>query len=251
MVHLLPLPGAPAWGGSVSAVIERALADASALEAAGLDGLLVENYQDIPFHPESVPPETVAAMAVCVREVVRCSRLPVGVNVLRNDAGAAMSIAHAARARFIRVNVHTGVAVADQGLLTGRAHHTRRLRQHLGAEVAVFADVWVKHAAPFPGTDLEQTAEDAFRRGLADALIVSGKGTGKHTDLANVDLVKAAVPEAPVLIGSGITPENAAEALAIADGAIVGSSLARGGTAGAGVDPERAVALIRALRAGG
>lgn len=249
MVHLPPLPGAPRWGGSMDAVLERAVADARALEEGGLDGVMVENYGDVPFYHEAAPAETVAALAVCVREVVRSTRLPVGVNLLRNDGPGAMGIACAAGARFIRVNVHTGVVAADQGLLQGRAHETVRLRQWLGIDVAIFADVWVKHATPFPGSEIEDAAEDTVRRGLADALIVSGKGTGKSTDLARVEMVKRAVPEAPVLIGSGITPENVSEALAIADGAIVGSSIARGGVAGNGIDPARAASLIEALRA--
>lgn len=248
MVHLQPLPGAPGWGGSMDAVMDRALADAAALTAAGFDGLLVENYGDVPFFHEHVPSETVAALAVCVREVVRTTCLPVGVNLLRNDAEGALAVAHAAGARFIRVNVHTGVMAADQGLLTGRAYETLRLRQWLGANVAIFADVWVKHATPFPGSEVAQAAEDTYRRGLADALVVSGQGTGKATDLERIRLVKEAVPEAQVLIGSGLTPETAVEALAVADGAIVGSVLERGGNAGAGVDPDRAAALIRAVR---
>jgi uncharacterized protein len=253
MVHLLPLPGSPGWFGALDQVLERALTDAATLERAGFDGLLVENYSDVPFYPSAVPPETLAAMAVCVREVVRSTRLPVGVNLLRNDASGALSIAAAAGARFIRVNVHTGVMVTDQGTLTGGAHETLRLRARLAPgrppEVAIFADVWVKHAAPFPGVALEQAAEDTFRRGLADALIVSGTGTGKPADLARVVRVNAAVPEAPVLIGSGVTAETVAAVMAVGDGAIVGSALAHGGVAGAGVDPDRAAALISALRA--
>ena len=163
MVHLSALPGSPRWGGSMDAVLERALADAAALEAAGFHGLMVENYADVPFYPDTVPPETVAAMAVTVREVARNTRLAVGVNLLRNDACGALAVAHAAGARFIRVNVHTGVMAADQGLLAGRAHETLRLRRRLDAPVAVFADVWVKHAAPFPGMTLEQAAEDGLQ----------------------------------------------------------------------------------------
>lgn len=251
MVHLLPLPGSPRWGGSMTAVIERAVADASALEAAGFDGVLVENYLDAPFYPERVPVETATALAVCAREVVRSVRVPVGVNVLRNDAEAALAVALAAGGRFVRVNVHTGAMLADQGLLTGRAHETLRLRGRLGGEgIALFADVWVKHAVPLPGADLQRTAEDTFYRGLADALIVTGPGTGRATDPERVTLVREAVPEAPVLVGSGVTAEVAARVLAVADGAIVGSAVQRDGRAGQGVDPERAAAFVRAARAG-
>lgn len=248
MVHLAPLPGSPRWGGSLDAVLERALADARVLQEAGLDGVVVENYCDVPFYPESVPAETVAAMAVCVREVVQAVSIPVGVNLLRNDGPGAVAIAVVTGARFVRINVHTGMMATDQGFLSGRAYETTRLRQRLNAEVAIFADVWVKHATPFPGAELEQAAEDAFHRGLADALIVTGSGTGKATDLARVELVKRAVPEAPVFIGSGLAAENAISALAIADGAIIGSSICRGGVAGTGIDAERARALLRAVR---
>lgn len=248
MVHLAPLPGSPGWGGSMEGVVQRAVADAAALAEAGFDAVLVENYNDVPFYPDQVPPETVAAMSVCVREVVRAAGVPVGVNMLRNDAAAALAVATAAGGRFIRVNVHTGIMAADQGLLTGRAHETARARKALGADVLIFADVWVKHAAPFPGAELEQAAEDTFLRGMADALIVTGSGTGKETDLARVDLVRRGVPRAPVLVGSGVTPATAPQVLAVADGAIVGSAACRDGVAGTGVDPQRARALVEALR---
>lgn len=45
-------------------------------------------------------------MAAVTREIVKTTCLPVGVNALRNDAGAAMAIATATEAQFIRVNVH-------------------------------------------------------------------------------------------------------------------------------------------------
>src|SRR5438552_6829584 len=93
MVHLLPLPGAPLWAGSMDAVLDRAMTDAAALEDAGLDGLLVENYNDAPFYPESAPPETVAALAICVREVVRASGLPVRVDLLRSYAAGGPGVA--------------------------------------------------------------------------------------------------------------------------------------------------------------
>ncbi|MFN3652093.1 MAG: BtpA/SgcQ family protein [Armatimonadota bacterium] len=251
MVHLLPLPGAPRWAGSMDRVIERALADAAALEAAGFDGVLVENYNDVPFYPDRVPPETLAAVSVCVREVVRSVGLPVGVNLLRNDGEGAVAVAAAAGARFVRINVHTGVMAADQGLLTGRAHETLRLRARLGADVAIFADLWVKHAVPLGGGTPEQAAEDLYRRGLADALIVTGTGTGKQTDLSRVDLARRAVPDAPVLVGSGVRPETVAEVLAVANGAIVGTALSHQGAAGSGIDPERARAFAAAIRAQG
>src|SRR5207245_839512 len=99
---------------------------------------------------------------------------PVGVNVLRNDACAALGIAATVGAAFIRVNVHSGVAASDQGILEGRAAETLRLRDALGVPVAIWADVHVKHARPLDSEDVARAAEDAVERGLADAILVSG-----------------------------------------------------------------------------
>src|SRR5690606_24509935 len=248
MVHLPPLPGAPRSDGSMTGVLERALEDARALADGGVDGLIIENYLDAPFHPERVPPETIAAMAIVTAEVVRQVPVPVGVSVVGNVAAAAVATAAVAGGRFVRVNVHTGAMLTDQGWIEGRAHETLRLRARLGAPVAIVADVMVKHAVPPAGLDIAQAARDAWHRGLADGLIVSGGETGAATDPARALAVKRAVPEAPVWIGSGLTTENAAELLAHADGAIVGTAFARGGRAGTGIDPDRVRALLEVVR---
>jgi membrane complex biogenesis BtpA family protein len=230
------------------AVIDRALADAAALAEGGVHGLVVENYADVPFYPGRVPPETVAAMAVVALEVVAAARgLTVGVNVLRNDAAAAIAVAAAAGCAFIRVNVHTGAMIADQGWLLGEAHKTLRARARLACRVAIFADVFVKHAVPPAGLDAAAAARDTWERGLADALIVSGPATGAPVDAETLHVVRAAVPQAPLWIGSGITPDNARALLALANGAIIGSALQRGGVAGEGVEVERVRAVMRVL----
>lgn len=228
------------------AVLARAARDGEALAAAGFDGLLVENFQDAPFHKDEVPPETVAAMARAVALLVDSTGLPIGVNVLRNDARAAMAIAVATGARFIRVNVHSGAMWTDQGLVEGRADRTLRDRTRLSADVAILADIFVKHATPPAGASLEAAARDTWERGGADALVVTGPTTGGGADLDQVLLVKDAAPTAPVLVGSGVTVESVKDVLAVADGAIVGTSIALGGRAGAGIDPDRARALVRA-----
>lgn len=248
MIHLEALPGAPGWSGSMARVIERAVVDAGVLRDEGFDGLIVENYADVPFFPGRVPPETVAAMTAAVMEVVRATSLPVGVNVLRNDARAALAIAAVTGARFIRVNVHTGSMWTDQGLIEGRSAETLRSREALDVDVAVLSDVHVKHATPPPGSTIGGAAADAWLRGLADALVVSGAGTGEPTSPSDVAAVRAAVPDAPVLVGSGATPANVRTLLEAADGAIVGSSLMIEGRAGAGIDRARARAFLRAAR---
>jgi uncharacterized protein len=254
MVHLLPLPGAPRWAGSLDLVVERAIRDALALARGGMDGILVENYADVPFLKGRVGPETCAAMTRVALEVMRAlesdgfprATLPIGVNVLRNDPGTALAVAHATGCAFIRVNVHTGVAHTDQGTLEGDAAGTLRERSRLGADaIRIAADVHVKHATPPHGETLEQAARDARDRGLADILIVSGAGTGLPTDPDRLRRVRGAVPGAPLWVGSGVTPATVRETLTLADGVIVGSALQDGGIPGSPVDPARVEALVR------
>lgn len=249
MVHLLPLPGSPRWRGSMEEVVERALEDARALAAGGMDALLVENHGDVPFSRERVDAATVAAMARVITEVRRAVHLPVGVNVLKNDAQSALAVATATGARFIRVNVHTGAVVADQGIIQSDAAATLRCRRLLSADIKIFADVQAKHGAPLAPVEIEQEARDSVARGLADALVVSGKATGEATPLEDVKRVRSAIRETPLLVGSGVTPDTVAELLSVADGAIVGTFLKRDGRLGNPVDPERVKRLAEAARA--
>ncbi len=252
VVHLRPLPGSPRWGGSMDDVGARAVAEAGKLQEGGVDGVLVENFGDAPFYPGPVPPETVAAMAVVVREVVRQVALPVGVNVLRNDAAAALAVAVATGARFMRVNVHTGSMFADQGFLEGRAHETLRQRRSMGVPVAILADVLVKHASPPPGVTLEGAARDTWHRGLVDGLVVTGSATGEPVALEEIRRVQKALPEeARIWVGSGATPGTARKLQKEAFGMIVGSAFQAGGLAGGGVEVERVRAFMKALGRGG
>ena len=250
MIHLRTLPGCPG-AEPMSRVLDAALADARLLVESGFDGLMVENFGDGPFFSEQVPPITVAAMTRVVSSLRAAlgQRVQLGVNVLRNDAASALSIAAACAADAIRVNVHCGARVTDQGLITGRAERTIRLRQSLGAEqVAIWADVAVKHSAalgqPRP---LTEEVVELVERGKADAVIVTGSGTGRPVDLAELGRVRRAMPEgAALLVGSGVTAQSIAALLDIADGVIVGSSIKEGGVATAPVDPDRALALMAA-----
>jgi uncharacterized protein len=249
MVHVLPLPGSPRWTGSMADVLDRARADAAALADGGVDAVLVENYGDSPFLSGPVPAETVAALTaavVAVAEVAGRADLPVGVNVLRNDAAAALAIATATGASFIRVNVHTGGMLTDQGWIEGDAAGTLRLRQRLGSPVAILADVMVKHAVAPPGLDLTTAAREAWERGWADALIVSGAATGEPTDLEDVRRLRGLLPGARILVGSGVRAETVGAALREADGVIVGSALQVDGVAGRPVDPARVRRLVEA-----
>lgn len=249
VIHLLPLPGSPEWGGRMEPVLERAVEEAGILEAGGFDGLLVENFQDAPFYPGAVPPETVSAMTLAVSRIRQAVEIPVGINVLRNDADAALSVAVVTGAGFIRVNVHTGSMFTDQGLLQGEAHRTLRKRRALGASVSILADVLVKHATPPPGSVLETAARDAWFRGRADGIILTGTETGARVDVDEIRRVREALPSrGRIWVGSGATPETVEGLLQVADGIIVGSALQDQGRAGGGILPERVADFISAAK---
>jgi hypothetical protein len=249
VVHLRPLPGSPRWRGDMESVIEFAVNDARAYERGGAHALFIENFGDVPFTKGRVAPETIAAMAAAGRAIRQAVKLPIGFNVLRNDARAALALCAVCRGAFIRVNVHTGAMLTDQGLIEGNAHETLRYRQQICPRAQIFADVHVKHAVPLGNWTIEDAARDTVERGLADALIVSGAGTGLAAEIADVERVRRTAPSTKILLGSGTTLANVRDFLPAADGFIVGSSLKLGGKLSAPVDSNRVAALVRAIGA--
>jgi uncharacterized protein len=248
VVHLKPLPGSPRWGGNLNAAIEFAVADARAYERGGARAVFIENFGDVPFTKTNVGPETIAAMTAAGCAIRAAIKLPIGFNVLRNDARAALALCAACGGDFIRVNVHTGAMLTDQGLIEGDAHHTVRYRDRIRPGAQIFADVHVKHAVPLGDWTLEDSAHDTVERGLADALIVSGVGTGQAADIEDVERVHRACPKAKLLLGSGVNAANVKNYLRFADGVIVGSSLKRDGKLAKPVDTKRVAALAKAMR---
>jgi len=240
VVHLKALPGAPGFGGSMQEVLEFAGADARALLAGGCDGVIVENFGDTPFFRDSVPAETVASMSVAVREVCGVmGEQPVGVNVLRHDGRSALGICAATGSRFVRVNVLTGAAITDQGVIEGDAARLVRERERIARGVSVFADVHVKHATPMGQETIAHAARETIGRGRADGVIVSGRATGDPPDARILREVREVMDRGVLIVGSGLDAGNAKELMAIADAAIVGTALKVDGDVAEAVDVER------------
>jgi len=242
MLHLRPLAGSVNYiQGSESAILEAAFRDLYALESGGADGVIVENLADAPF-AVTAPPETVAMMSVVVHQLIEKSHIPVGVNVLRNDGHAALAIAAATGAAFVRVNVFCGVAFSDQGIVEGQARDLHWLRRSLGINTRIFADVHVKHAA-HPTTLVEAAIDN--ERNRPDAMIVSGIATGRRTSPDDLQTVKGAT-SLPVLVGSGVRLDNVST-YREADGFVVGTVLKEQAQVDAPVDVTRVRALADAI----
>jgi membrane complex biogenesis BtpA family protein len=252
MVHLPALPGSPrcdmdgGFGKAWSRIHSSVIADAKALAAGGVDAIMIENFGDVPFFPGNNPPHVLSLMTSIASSIRAETGKKIGINVLRNDGIAALAIAVASGASFIRVNVLSGARVTDQGVVEGAAHEIMRYRQQIGAgHVAVFADVQVKHSTPLgTAAPLGQDVDDLCKRALADGIIVSGSGTGKPVDLDSLRATKVAADKHPVFIGSGATLENVNEISRHADGLIVGTAFKRGGSLEAPVDASRVAAFM-------
>jgi membrane complex biogenesis BtpA family protein len=247
MVHVGALPGAPTYGGSMQPIVDAAVRDARALRDGGCDAIAFENFGDRPFFKDRVPAETIAALTRVIVEVAAEVTVPFGVNVLRNDAASAIAIAAATGAAFIRVNVHTGAMLTDQGIIEGRAAETLRTRAAIAPEVLIFADHMVKHAVPMVAIDEIQAAKDLRYRGFADGIIVSGAETGAEPHRGSVSALRDALTDVPILVGSGLTEANAG-AFADADAAIVGTSIKVDGRVEAPVDPDRVARVVAAFK---
>lgn len=251
MIHCPALPGSPRYAGATrESILSFCLRDAERLIEGGMHGLLVENHGDIPFSkPEDIGPETAAFMSVIADRVSREFDVPMGINVLANAPISAFAVAAASGASYIRVNQWANAYVANEGFMEGRAAEALRYRSLLRAEgIRVFADSHVKHGSHAIVADrsvVELTRDLAFFE--ADAVIATGQRTGDSAALDEIDTVCSAT-HLPVLVGSGMTPNNVATILERVDAVIVASCLKEGGVWWNPVDLDRVKAFVAAAQ---
>jgi membrane complex biogenesis BtpA family protein len=245
MIQLKPLPGGSRYtGASLESILDHALAEAAALSDAGFAYLMVQNLGDLPV-ARTASTVQVAWMTRIVDAVRRSSQLPVGLNLLENDAAAMFAVASAAEADFVRIKVFVGAMVTAAGIESGQAFEALRARSQWGAErVAIFADVHDRTAVPLATAGLADDVRAAFALGGADGIVLTGR-THQET-LSFLTTARAAFPRKPMLVGGGASSANVGELLALADGAIVSSALKRDGDLFGELDPERARAFINA-----
>jgi len=254
VVHLPAMPGDPRYeSGGFDGVYDFALRDADALIEGGADGIIVENFGSAPFwrgdRASRIPPHQLALMTRVVGELVTRCALPVGVNCLRNDVHSALGIAAATGAAFVRVNVHTGAYLTDQGVIEGEAAESLRYRGAIGAtHVKILADVLVKHAAPMAPLNISDAVKDTLHRGCADGVIVTGIATGGAVDEGELSEAAQAAGDEAVFVGSGLDPTRAQALAARLTGALVGTWLKQEGILEAPVDPRRVRSFADAVR---
>jgi membrane complex biogenesis BtpA family protein len=251
MVHVGALPGTPRHEAPVAHLASVAAEEARVLIEAGFDAVIIENMHDRPYvHGDRLGPEIVAGMTRVGTEVASAIQSPIGVQILSGGNRHALAVAQSIGGSFIRCENFVYAHVADEGLLAeAEAGALLRERRRLGAEyIGVWTDIKKKHASHALTADIgiEDAAHAAAFFG-ADGLIVTGAWTGRPADPGEARRAKEA-SGLPVLIGSGVTPENVAAMLDAADGVIVGSSIKHDGRWSNPVDPRRAEQLVRAAK---
>ncbi|MBX7245546.1 MAG: BtpA/SgcQ family protein [Candidatus Sumerlaeaceae bacterium] len=247
MIHVRALPGTPKSKLGVAEIVRLAAEEARVLAASGFDALIVENMHDLPYLKREVGPEITAAMTAVTGEIVSRVKIPVGVQILAGANKAALAVAKATGAGFIRAEGFVFAHVADEGLMESDAGGLLRYRRAIGADsIGVWADIKKKHSSHSITADvnLSETAHAAEFFG-ADALIVTGSATGKAARPEDLRETSNAT-RLPVLVGSGISGANLAEYWPLADGFIVGSSLKKNGRWDAPLDSQRISKFLKA-----
>ena len=225
VVHLKSLPGSPGNYLTLDEIIELAQEDVNSLVFGGVDGLIIENFGDVPFTKDNVSKRTIASFTKVVENIEYDREIKVGINVLRNDGIAALSIAEATNADFVRINVLNNVMMyTDQGIIEGKAHEIAEFKNNLNKEIDIYADVFVKHAVPPEGSKIENHTEELIERAGADVVIVTGDGTGHQINIEDLSTVRDIVPQGRLAIGSGVNEENVDDYVGLADILIVGTS---------------------------
>jgi membrane complex biogenesis BtpA family protein len=249
MVHLQALPGSPQSEKTPQQIIDIAVDEARKLAEFGFDAILIENMHDTPYMLRNVGPEIVAAMTVATQAVIDAVDLPIGVQILAGANKAALAVAHATGAHFIRAEGFAFASIADEGLMdVADAGPLLRERRRINAEhIAILADIQKKHSSHALTADLSigDHARGADFMG-ADGVIVTGSHTGHAVDMDQLRQVRGAT-ELPLLVGSGVTPENVKDIFKFADAAIVGSSIKQGGNWSNQLDSKRCIELIDSL----
>ena len=253
-LHLLSLPGAPFYRGeSMDEILEYTMREVETLIECGVDGFIIENHGDIPFvKPDKFGYETVAAMAYLGAEIgkkVKACGKVLGVNCLANAAIPALAIAKAIDARFVRINQFVNAYVANEGFIEGMAGEVLRYRSSIkGDDIAIFADAHVKHGSHAIVADrsVEEQAKDSLFF-CADVLICTGNRTGDAPTDEELKNIKVD-PDVPVLVGSGITPENAERIMRTADGGIVASYFKKDGVWTNTVDRDRTMRFMEKMQ---
>lgn len=241
MIHLPPLAGYPEHPG-MNAVIQKACKDLETLQEAGFDAVLVENDNDQP-HQINVPDDVVVAFRLVMETLLKQAAIPVGMEIIY-DMPKTLKVAHSVSAQFVRFDVFVDDVITEWGTIPAQADQLMKKYVNITRNrPLVIADVHVKHSTILTNKSLVSSALETIDKG-AHCIIVTGDWTGRSPALPDCKALKAALPDTPVLIGSGFSDKNAQKLLPYCDGIIVGSSIKTGNN----IDLKKASHLVKKVR---
>lgn len=244
MVHLGGLPGSVHYNESWKAVEDRAVAEARTLETSGFDGILIQNTGDVPAIEEGDEATVAFMTAIGLRIKKEAPNALLGVNVLMNGSKAALAIAKAIGADFVRIKINTGVVSTSTGLVQADPHDVLSFRNRINAQdIDMVGDLYDRTAAPVGEFPLAILGDLAIRHADIKALVVSGYN---YEDLINrINVLREKLPSARIIVGGGAKASNIKELIEISDGVIIGSSIKTGGGFLDPIDPQKAKAFVK------
>ena len=251
MLHLAALPGAVHYKESFPMALERTLEEAKWLVEAGFDALLFQNTGDIPAS-EQGDEATVAFMTAAGLKLHEVCPVPLGVSVLMNGSKAALAVARACGAEFVRIKVNVGSVTTSTGIITADPHEVLAFRRRIEAGgLTILGDLNDRSSAPLGELPLPVLADLTLRHAAADALVVSGFD---DTDTRpRLELLRKAMPSALLVTDVGAGSENLETYLRLSDAVIVDGCIRTGGNFSDPVDVQKArqfVDLARSIREG-
>lgn len=234
-------------GRSMAFLEDYVLANAGVFAQAGVPAVMIQDQT------REVGPAAAGTVAVvsALGRLVRATYpdLRLGIIVQAHDAVAPLVIAHACGAGFVRLKVYVAASMTMEGPKTGLGVAAQAARDALGREdIAVLADVFDRTSLPMVDVSPVQGALWAERLG-ADGLVLTGDSFADSLD--RIRSARAAGIRRPVVIGGGVTKDNVLQALDVADGAIVSTSLMRDGAGPADVlrwDADKTCRLMDRVR---
>jgi membrane complex biogenesis BtpA family protein len=164
------------------------------------------------------------------------------------DAKASIDLAVATGASFVR-EIFTGVYASDFGLWNTHCGEVVRHQHAIGGQqVKRFYNIVPEAAVYLAQRDIAAVARSTVFNTLPDAICVSGLIAGAETSQETLSQVKNAIPTTPVFANTGVKLENVAAQLAVADGAVVGTTFKRDGYIWNPVDEARVKAFMGKVR---
>ncbi len=223
MIHLA--------GDSSREKVSRALEEITIYENEGVTGVIVENYHG-----------DLSDVVSALREIYKSRpHVCVGVNILNHPFRNSFTLAHDFGFDFVQMDHVAGRyeedAIEFVDYAPVRTAHP---------DILVLGGVWPKYYHPVEGSNLESDIRAGKLR--ADAIVVTGDGTGVETPFDKIEKFRLCLGDYPLVVGAGLTPENAYEQLIVADGCIVGSCFKIGNDTRNKVDKHKVKAFMDSVK---